>query len=101
MKRDWLTENRTGITLSLRVVPRARKSEIVGVHGDALKVRLAAPPVEGAANRALVVFLAHCLQVRKQQISIESGERSRQKRVRVAGLAATEALARLSSMLEA
>jgi len=91
----WLREDDTGITLTLRVVPRAHKSEITGVHGEALKVRLAAPPVEGAANRALLAFLAACLGVRPQQISIESGERSRQKRVRIVGLTASEALERL------
>lgn len=95
----WLTaaEDENGITLTLRVVPRARKSEIVGVHGEALKVRLAAPPVEGAANRALVAFLARRLGVRKQQVSITGGKRSRQKRVHVAGLTADEALERLSA----
>ena len=98
---QWLTADGTGVIIALRVVPRAHRSEIVGEHGGALKVRLAAPPVEGAANRALVAFLARCLEVRKQQVSIESGEHSRQKRVRVAGLTAAEALARLSSALEA
>ena len=93
----WLTADEDGITLTLRVVPRARKSKIVGVHGESLKVRLAAPPVEGAANRALVAFLARRLGVRKQQVSITSGERSRQKRVHVAGLTADEALERLSA----
>lgn len=97
VKTGWLTADGGGITLTLRVVPRARKSEIVGVHGDALKVRLAAPPVEGAANRALVAFLARRLGVRKQQVSITSGERSRQKRVHVAGLTADETLERLSA----
>ena len=99
MKAGWLTadEDEDGITLTLRVVPRARKSEIVGVHGEALKVRLAAPPVEGAANRALVAFLARRLGVRKQQVSITSGERSRQKSVHIAGLTADEALQRLSA----
>jgi len=98
---NWLTEDEAGVILTLRVVPRARKSEIVGVQGEALKLRLAAPPVEGAANRALVAFLAHCLNVGKRQVSIESGERSRQKRVRVVGLTAAEVLAQLSSILEA
>ena len=98
---DWLTEDDAGITLTLRVAPRARKSEIAGLHGEALKVRLAAPPVEGAANRALVAFLADCLGLRPQQISIEGGERSRQKRVCIVGVTAGELLEQLSARLEA
>jgi len=93
---NWLAEDEGGVTFTLCVVPRARKSEIAGVQGEALKVRVAAPPVEGAANRALVAFLARSLGVRQRQISIESGERGRKKRVRIAGLTATEVLARLS-----
>jgi len=93
---QWLGEDETGVILTLRVVPRAHKSEIVGVQGEALKVRVAAPPLEGAANRELVAFLARSLGVRKGQVSIESGERSRRKRVRVAGLTAAEVLERSS-----
>lgn len=92
---NWLAVDERGVTLTVRVVPRAHKSEITGLHGEALKVRLAAPPVEGAANRALVAFLADCLGLRPQQVRIEGGERSRQKRVRIEGLTTAEVLERL------
>ncbi|MDH7485451.1 MAG: DUF167 domain-containing protein [Anaerolineae bacterium] len=92
---NWLAVDEASIILTVRVVPRAHKSEIAGVQGEALRVRLAAPPVEGAANRALVAFLADCLSVRPQQVRLEAGERSRQKRVRVVGLTAAQALERL------
>lgn len=91
----WLTSTADGVVLHLRVVPRASKSEISGPHGDTLKVRLAAPPVNGAANRALLSFLAEVLGVRERAVTILSGERSRRKSVHVEGLAATTALERI------
>ena len=84
-----------GVTLAVRVTPRARKSEIVGAQGDALQVKLAAPPVEGAANAALCEFLADRLGVRKSAVTIVAGRTSRQKAVHVEGVTADEARARL------
>ena len=75
----------SGVELTIRVIPRARRSEIGGTRGDALLVRLAAPPVEGAANAALVALLADRLGVSARAIHIISGERGRAKRVGVAG----------------
>lgn len=85
----------TEFTLSILVQPRASRSEIVGPHGDALKVRLAAPPVDGAANEELVRLLAKELDVSRSSIEIVSGLTSRRKTVRVSG-ATTEALEKLS-----
>ncbi|HET8633169.1 MAG TPA: DUF167 domain-containing protein [Gemmatimonadales bacterium] len=85
----------TEFTLSILVQPRASRSEIVGPHGDALKVRLAAPPVGGAANEELVRLLAKELDVSRSSIEIVSGLTSRRKTVRVSG-ATTEALEKLS-----
>lgn len=79
--------------LAVRVIPRARKHEIAGTREGALLVRLAAPPVEGAANDALVAFLADRLRVPRRAIRIVSGERGRQKRVAVAGVTAAQVLA--------
>ena len=92
---EWLRADDAGVVVTLRVVPRARRNDIAGVQGDALKIRLAAPPVEGAANRALIAFLARRLGVRRRQVSIEGGDRSRQKRVRISGVGIVEALERL------
>ena len=70
-----------GVLLRLRIQPRASRSEIVGVQGDALKIRLSAPPVDGAANEALVRFLAELLEVPQSRVIIRSGLSSRNKTV--------------------
>ncbi|HET9602740.1 MAG TPA: DUF167 domain-containing protein [Gemmatimonadales bacterium] len=75
----------TDLTLTILVQPRASRSEIVGPHGDALKVRLAAPPVDGAANEELVRLLAKEYGVPKSAIAIVAGLSSRRKTVRVRG----------------
>ncbi|SCK10422.1 DUF167 family protein [Vogesella sp. LIG4] len=93
--KAWLTEQPDGIRLTLHVQPGARKSEVAGEHGEALKIRLAAPPVEGKANAALLLWLAGCLQVPRKAVSLLSGERNRHKIVAVTGIGAVEALARL------
>jgi uncharacterized protein len=70
----------------VRVQPRAARSEIAGLHGDALKVRLSAPPVDGAANAALVELLAEALGVPRRCVRVVSGMRSRGKVVEVDGV---------------
>jgi len=90
-----ITEVEGGVTFAVRVVPRASRNEIVGVQGDALKVRLTAPPVEGRANEVLVAFLAQRLGVRKSQVEIVAGATSRQKIIRVIRLLAQEVEERL------
>ena len=82
--------------LAVRVIPRARKSEIAGTRDGALLVRLAAPPVEGAANDALIELLAERLGTLRRAVRIVSGERGRQKRVAIAGVKAEQVLALLS-----
>ena len=72
--------------LKLRIVPNARRSEVVGVHGDAIKVKVQAPPVDGKANEALCEFLAGQLQVPVRSIEIVGGEKSRDKLVSIADL---------------
>jgi uncharacterized protein (TIGR00251 family) len=75
-----------GVRFEVRVSPRASRDAILGVHDGALKVALTAPPVEGAANAALIAFLAKALGVTKRAVTITSGEASRQKRVQIAGV---------------
>ncbi len=82
---QWLTESEDGITLSLHAQPGAKRTEVAGVHGGALKIRLAAPPVDGQANEALIAFLALAFGVPKRQVELLSGHASRSKRVRVHG----------------
>ena len=90
-----LSTTPTGIVINVRVIPRAAKSEIAGVRDDAILVRLNAPPVEGAANAALIEVIAKALDVPKRAVTIVSGDRSRQKRVRVDGVTAAHAASRL------
>jgi hypothetical protein len=80
------------VILSVHVQPGARRSEVVGRHGDALKVRVAAPPVDGKANLAVVELLASTLDA---DVEIVGGASSRRKRVKVSGVTAAEVRARL------
>ncbi|MFP5354023.1 MAG: DUF167 domain-containing protein [Gemmatimonadota bacterium] len=75
-----------GVRFPVRVQPRASRTEIAGTHQGALKVRLQAPPVDGAANEALVEFLAESLGVPRRMVEIVSGASSRTKLVEVAGI---------------
>lgn len=80
-------EEKDGVVrFAVRVSPRASREAIAGVHDGALKVALTAPPVEGAANAALIALLAKALGVPKRSVRIVSGESSRQKRVEVEGV---------------
>jgi uncharacterized protein len=80
----------SGVTFSVKVVARAGKNQIVGKEGDAVKIRLNAPPVEGKANEALVKFLAETLGVTRSQIEIVTGHTSRHKVLRVRGVTARQ-----------
>jgi uncharacterized protein len=91
----WLRPTSDGAVLRVHVVPRAARSALAGFHGEALRVRVAAPPVEGAANRELARFLGRALGIGEAAVEIESGARGREKRVRVRGLGATDVRARL------
>ncbi|HEX9919845.1 MAG TPA: DUF167 domain-containing protein [Pyrinomonadaceae bacterium] len=82
------TETDGAITFAVGVVPRASRSEVVGVHDGALRVRVAAPPVEGAANEELARTLARALGVPARAVEIKSGHASKTKLVRVAGVTA-------------
>lgn len=84
--------------LAVKVIPNASRDEIVGWLGDALKVKLQAPPVEGRANAALCIFLAAALGLPKSAVTLATGETSRQKRVRLAGLTAPELRERLTRL---
>ena len=90
-----ITNAEGGAAFAVRVMPRAKKNEISGRHGNAIKVRLTAPPVEGAANEALIDLLAEKLGVRVNQIEILAGHASRDKIVCVVGLTPQEVEERL------
>jgi hypothetical protein len=80
-----------GVLLEVLVQPRASRTRAVGEHGGRLKLQLAAPPVDGEANAALVAFLADALGVRRADVAIERGETGRRKTVRVLGATAAAA----------
>jgi uncharacterized protein (TIGR00251 family) len=85
------------VTIPVRAVPRASRDALDGVVEGALRVRLAAPPVEGAANKALVAFLAGVLGAPKRDVEIATGKHGRRKLVRVRGLTADEVRRRLAA----
>ncbi len=75
----WLRESAGHSTLTLHIQPGAKKTEVTGLYGDALKIRLAAPPVDGKANAALIDFVAQRLGVLRSSVSLKSGLTSRRK----------------------
>lgn len=78
---NWITEKPEGLVITIFVQPRASKNMIAGVHGDALKIKLTAPPVDNAANKLCVQYLAKCLKIPKSSVDIISGHTSRTKRL--------------------
>jgi uncharacterized protein (TIGR00251 family) len=92
-----IRDSPVGATFAVKVHPRAKKNAVMGELGDALKLALTAPPVDGRANEACIEFFANLLDVPRSSITIASGEASRNKVVRVAGLSADEVRRRLST----
>jgi len=91
-----IQENAGGVSFAVRVHPRAKKNAVTGELGDALKVALTAPPVEGKANEACIEFFAKLLKVPRSSVSIAAGQSSRNKVIRIAGLSAKELEKRLN-----
>lgn len=97
MSEGWFRVANDGrITLTLHIQPGAKKTEFAGLHGDALKIRLAAPPVDGKANEALVRFVADTLGLAKSAVILKSGQTSRRKVLEVTG-GTVAAIARLAA----
>ena len=91
-------ETPLGVTFAVKVHPRARKNAITGELGDALKVSLTAPPIEGKANEACIEFFANLLKVPRSSVTIAAGQSSRSKIVRVVGLTAIEIRTRIGAV---
>jgi uncharacterized protein (TIGR00251 family) len=81
-----ITESLEGVLFTVHVQPRASRNEVCGVQGDELKLRLTAPPVEDAANKLCIEFLARLLGIAKSRVSITSGAKSRHKTIKVTGI---------------
>ncbi len=90
-----IRETEHGVTFAVKVHPRAKKDAITGEIGDAIKLSLATPPIEGRANEACIQFLAKLLNVPRSSVSIASGLSSRNKVIRVAGVSAAQVKDRL------
>ncbi len=90
-----IKESSGGVTFAVKVHPRAKKNAIAGEVGDALKIALTAPPVEGRANDACVEFLAGVLKVARSSVTIAAGQSSRNKVIRIQGLSAEQVRDRL------
>jgi uncharacterized protein (TIGR00251 family) len=82
---SWYHSEDGVVTLTLHVQPGAKRSQVSGLHGDALKIRLAAPPIDGRANEALLRFLAGIFEVPQRNVELMQGGQSRHKTVRVTG----------------
>ena len=85
---SWLHSDGEDMILTLHIQPGAKKTEFAGLHGDALKIRLSAPPVDGKANEALVKFVADTLHLPKSAVSLKSGQTSRRKVLEISGATA-------------
>jgi len=82
----WIKETKEGTLVKIHVNPRSSKDGITGIHGDALNIKLTAPAVEGKANKAVISFLSDFFKIKKRQVKIKSGEKSRNKTVLLTGI---------------
>lgn len=96
MTMNWLHPTQDGCIVVVKATPRANRSEIVGADSEWLRVRLKAPPVDGKANAELIAFFAKFFDVPKSAVELLTGDTSRLKRLRLHGVAAETAAARVS-----
>jgi len=89
---NWIAATKTGVMLSVHACPRAAHDAVQGLHGDAVKIRLRSPPVDGKANDALIAFLSQILDVPARDLIIVAGHSARRKRLAITGV--TEAAVR-------
>ncbi len=92
---DYCKSTPSGVLILIHLQPRSSRSELAGVHGDRLKIRLTAPPVDSKANEALCDFLAERLGVSKSAVRMVKGEKSRKKDILVSGLSMDQVEAKL------
>jgi uncharacterized protein (TIGR00251 family) len=95
----WLRTDPDGVVLSVRVQPGARRAGLTGRHGDALALRVTAPPVEGRANEAVLDAIAELLGVRRSEVSLRRGATSRAKQVHVRGVDPVAVVRRIEHLL--
>ena len=95
-----LKESKNGLTFDIQVIPHASRAEIAGEQDGALKMRVTAPPVEGAANKACIKLLASELGVKKSQMEISFGLKSRKKTVRIKNISKSELALKMNNILK-
>ncbi len=88
-------DSKNGVVLAVHVQPKASRTEYVGIHGDALKIRVASPPIDGAANDELIRFIAGRCAIPRASVLIQAGAEGRHKRLRLKGVTAELVMARL------
>lgn len=98
--RPFLREHRSGSELLVTVIPRSSHVGMTGVHGDRIKIKLSAPPVDGKANAQLIAYLAKILGCKRSAIAITSGEGAKNKSVIISGLKPSEIIPSLDGILE-
>jgi uncharacterized protein (TIGR00251 family) len=91
----WIKTAKDGVYLSIHLNPRASRDAIDGLYGDALKIKIKAPPVDGKANAYLLAYLAKALEVPRSSVTLEHGETSREKTIRVLAMTAQQIAERL------
>jgi uncharacterized protein (TIGR00251 family) len=96
----WLRESKKGLTFDIQVIPHASRAEIAGVQEGAFKVKVTAPPVEGAANEACIKLLARELGLKKSQMEISSGVKSRKKTVMIKDISKAELETKINNILK-
>ncbi|HEY7489822.1 MAG TPA: DUF167 domain-containing protein [Candidatus Tectomicrobia bacterium] len=92
-----IQQSTTGVLLQVRVQPRASVARVEGVQGERLRLRVTAPPLAGAANAACIALLAQALGIRRSQVHLQAGEKSRDKLFHITGLTAAEVAAVLGT----
>ena len=95
MNQGWINRSDDSVIITVHAVPRAATAAVQGLHGDALKIRLHAPPVDGKANEALISFLSEKLNIPKSNITLKSGLSQRRKIIAINGLSKSEIEKRL------
>ena len=95
-----LKESKKGLTFDILVIPHASRAEIVGMQDGVLKIKVTAPPVEGAANEACIKLLAGELKLKKSQMEISSGAKSRRKTVMIKDISKTELELKINNSLK-
>lgn len=98
MSENWLQEMTGGVVIRVKAIPRARRDEVRGVDGGALKIAVTAPAEKGKANKAVLMLLAKLLGVSRGNLRLLSGQTSRFKRIEVAGVSASQVEERLAEL---